>query len=870
MQKIIFTALLLFLVINGFCQNQFWRFENEQTVQKLKTQRLTIPQKYQTLSLPFDQYKTFLGQAHKEFSIPVKNGLEISIPYPDRTYKKFRIVETSIMEAGLASQFPDIKTYVGQGIDDPTAIIRIDHTYLGFHAYVLSPHGFVFIDPYQKANKNLYISYFSKDYRNPLKESYTCDVLDPLNRTNELMRLSSILTGTCIGTQLRTYRTAVACTGEYAVAVCPVGNVTVANTLSAIVTTMNRVDGVYETEVDIRMVLVSNETNIIYTDPATDPFTGNNNASTLINESESVIEANIGNAFFDIGHTFSTGGGGLAYLGVVCINGYKARGITGSPAPTGDAYDIDYVAHEMGHEFGGNHTFESKKSNCGGGNRNSATAYEVGSGTSIMAYAGICGTDNIQPHSDPYFYTISFDEIIAYVTSGGGSTCPVITATGNNPPVVTMPTSDLKIPLSTPFILTGSATDPDGDPLTYSWEEWDISGKNQGTVWDIGATSHTSTTYPLFKQRIPKTTGTRTFPDMAVILAGYPANPVDTIMGGLKGETLTQVARDMNFRLVVRDNKPGGGGVATGGDGCSATTPFKVIVTSDGPFTITAPNTNVNWAAGSPQTVTWNVANTNSVSGINCQNVNILMSTDGGFTYPVTIVSNTPNDGTQSITVPAITTNNTVRIMVKAAANIFFDISDVDFTVTLSALPVTMLNFSATPRHNEISLTWQTSVEILNKGFEILRSDGNSNNFIKIGFVPGAGITNDPKNYTFSDTRIQKNVRYYYRLRQVDIDNIGKYSDIRSARINAENVISLSLQPHPFYKTTELQVNGIAPKNFNLVISDMMGKVIQNINIINTEEYRKLSVDLSDYPAGTYVIKVIQDDIVKTIRAIKL
>src|SRR6266487_1793267 len=166
MRKINFTTLLLFLVINGFCQDQFWRYENEQTVQKLKTQRLTIPQKYQTLSLSFDQYKTFLKQAPKEFTIPVKKGLEISIPYPDGTFKKFRIMETRIMEAGLASQFPEIKTYVGQGIDDPTAIIRIDHTYQGFHAYVLSPQGFVFIDPYQKANKNLYVSYFSKDYRN--------------------------------------------------------------------------------------------------------------------------------------------------------------------------------------------------------------------------------------------------------------------------------------------------------------------------------------------------------------------------------------------------------------------------------------------------------------------------------------------------------------------------------------------------------------------------------------------------------------------------------------------------------------------------------------------------------------------------------
>jgi len=188
----------------------------------------------------------------------------------------------------------------------------------------------------------------------------------------------------------------------------------------------------------------------------------------------------------------------------------------------------------------------------------------------------------------------------------------------------------------------------------------------------------------------------------------------------------------------------------------------------------------------------------------------------------------------------------------------------------LSALPVTIGNFSATPRHADIVLTWKTTLEVLNKGFEVLRSDGNTNGFTKIGFVAGAGISNDAKNYTFNDTRVQKNVKYYYRLRQVDMDNNGKYSDIRNARINASNVVSLSLQPHPFYKTAELQVNGIAAKNFRMLITDMLGNVIRNNNIVNSEEYRKLPIDLSDSPAGTYIIKVIQDDIIKTFRAIKL
>jgi hypothetical protein len=196
----------------------------------------------------------------------------------------------------------------------------------------------------------------------------------------------------------------------------------------------------------------------------------------------------------------------LAQLQCVC-GPSKARGITGSPNPTGDAYNIDYVAHEMGHQFGGNHTFNSTTSSCGGGNRNASTAYEVGSGTTIQAYAGICASDNIQPNSDPFFHAISFDEISNFVVSGGGAACAVLTATGNTLPVIDpLPNNNLTIPVSTPFTLSGTATDANGDPLTYCWEEMDLG---PGGAWNSGASS---TTAPLFKSRVPKTNGSRTFP----------------------------------------------------------------------------------------------------------------------------------------------------------------------------------------------------------------------------------------------------------------------------------------------------------------------------------------------------------------------
>ena len=333
-----------------------------------------------------------------------------------------------------------------------------------------------------------------------------------------------------------------ACTGEYAVAATGLATPTVNDVLAKIVTSINRVNGVYETELSVHMNLVANEDAVIFTNSSTDPFSGNNNANALINESQTVIDANIGSANYDIGHAFSTGGGGLAECRCVFVLLQKARGITGSSNPTGDAYDIDYVAHEMGHQFGATHTFNSTTSNCGGGNRTASAAYEVGSGTTIMAYAGICGSDNIQPNSDPYFHSISFDQISTFLQAS--ASCAGITSIVNNLPQITaMNNNGASIPLGTPFTLSATATDVDGDPLTYDWEEWDLGSAG---AWNSGANS---TTAPLFKSRIPKTTGDRTFPDIAVIKAGYPSNPSPT-MGGLKGETLPQTARTMKFRLT--------------------------------------------------------------------------------------------------------------------------------------------------------------------------------------------------------------------------------------------------------------------------------------------------------------------------------
>ncbi len=667
-------CVLLLSFTTAFSQNNFFRNAEENTV-KTAAKRVIIPEKYRVTQLDTTSIKSFFSILPSEAKLINRNTAPlIAIPMPDGNTASFRIWESAAMAPELAAAFPGIKTFTGQGVDDPTATIKIDWTEFGFHAMILSPvTGAVFIDPYDQKTITNYISYFKKD----LKRKGTYFEGQP-KRMPVAAKPDNVLAGVCTGTQLRTYRLAIACTHEYAIAATGLSNPTKAQTLAKIVTTVNRVNGVYEKELSIRIVLVATENNVIFNSKAVDPFTpntaiapnpsnaANDNATILIDESQQKIDSAIGNANYDIGHTFSTGGGGLAGLGVVCTTGSKASGITGSTSPVGDPYDIDYVAHEMGHEFGADHTFNSALGFCAGNDAPGFNA-EPGSGSTIMAYAGICDADNLQPNSDPQFHGISFDEITNYTINSTGNGCAVKTATGNAAPVVNAGAAYV-IPISTPFLLTGSATDANNDALTYSWEQVDVSGP-------VGTWNSPSGDAPLFRSFPPTTTPVRYFPKLSSQIKN-----LDSI-----GELKPTYARTMHFRLTARDNKAGGGGV------CNAQTSVTTSAAA-GPFIVTAPNTSgLIWYVNDFKTVTWNIAGTNTAP-INSANVNIELSTDGGLTFPVMLASNTPNDGTEEIQVPN-NVSSAVRIRVMAVGNIFYDFSN--FNLSIQASPSSTFVFNS-------------------------------------------------------------------------------------------------------------------------------------------------------------------------------
>ncbi|HZG59307.1 MAG TPA: zinc-dependent metalloprotease family protein [Anoxybacillus sp.] len=563
--------------------------------------------------------------------------------------------ENSNFDPQLAAKYPDIKSYVGQGIENPDSTVYFSVSPLGLSSMeIYGDKSAVFIEPYTK-DLSTYVVYRKSDKKDNLNK-FECTVIDVAQKGIS----NTVEKPNADDAKLRKFRLALSVTGEYT---AYFGG-TKANALAAMNNTMTRVNGVFEKDFAARMVLIANNDAVIFTNAITDPYSDATQLSDWNDQLQSTLTSIIKEANYDVGHLFgaSGGGGNAGCIGCVCTNGSKGSGYT-SPSddiPSGDNFDIDYVAHEMGHQFGANHTFSHK-------NEETGVNMEPGSGSTIMGYAGITGQD-VQPHSDAFFHAISIQQVTNNIKS---KTCPVVTLTNNAIPTASAGL-DYTIPKGTPFVLTGTGTDANGDSLTYIWEQID----NADTL-QIGVNSAaiaTKVSGPIFRSWTPQTTPKRYFPRMATVLAGA------TVTAGtdINVEALPNVARTLNFRFTVRDNRAGGSG--NNSDDAKLT-----VNAAAGPFVVTSQNVATTYPGDSSQTVTWNVAGT-TANGVNTANVDILWSTDsttnsGNSGTWTTLLAGTPNDGTQAVIIPNAATT-TGRIMVKGSNHIFFDVNNANITVT--------------------------------------------------------------------------------------------------------------------------------------------------------------------------------------------
>ncbi|OGS61266.1 zinc-dependent metalloprotease family protein [Flavobacterium sp.] len=659
-----FLSIILFSNLS-FGQGNFWTKTSEE---KLKTSekmdRDVQPSKSKLFHLDFNAFKQLLLSAPME-NTTLSSNLIVQFPDFEGNLKNYKVFEAPVMEKGLSDKFPAIRSYSAQGIDDPTSTLRFSVTDFGLHVMSLSGEkGTYYIDTFTK-DLNNYIVYSRKDIQKA--RSFGCFVQDndPAFESSRGYENQVLVNDG----NLRQYRLAISNTIEYAAyhltaAGTPVGAslaVKKGVVLSAMVVSLTRLNGIYERDMAVRMNLVANNDLVIFID--SDNYT---NSPTMIDEIQPIVDGLIGFGNYDMGHGYCTTDSGIAQVSSVCGSG-KARGITGNPAPVGDPFDVDYVAHEMGHQFGASHT---QNNDC---NRSAASAYEPGSASTILGYAGICAP-NVQSNSDAHFHARSILQMTSFVTSGSAS-CRAISATGNTAPVVNAGVN-YTIPYGTAFILKGSATDANGDALTYCWEQYNNEVTTQPPL-------QTATTGPNFRSLPPSASPNRYMPRFLDVLNGNLAPT---------WEVVPNVARTMDFALTVRDNRAGGG----------MTNRDDMVVTTAGvgPFRVTSPAASASWNTNSSQTITWDVAGT-TANGINTANVNILISTDGGATFS-TLVANTPNDGTQPVTMPSTAAVN-CRILIEAVGNIFYAVSpnfSIGYTIVTTCNDYVMNTGFAIPDNN--------------------------------------------------------------------------------------------------------------------------------------------------------------------------
>jgi hypothetical protein len=674
---------------------------------------------YDTLevTLNYSAINQFLLASPHEINVGIgqssKSETIVYLPYKDGNLKAFKLIEYDIVPAALRKE---IKTYYGQMLDDPTVDCRLTLANGEIRVNFNGPEGTIALERNVRSSSTNAYWLYKVEAILP-----TCGVEEHQHKNGRIAADHAVMFNTH-GTQLRTYRLALLITSGFYTA----GGGTNAAVNTYIATIVNNLNGIYEKEIAVRFTLVSPN------NPVSSNVFSIYDTSIDLTNANTELNARYGSANFDVGHLLLPSGGGVAQLGSVCGSS-KGRARSGVSSVS----NVFVFAHELGHQFNAGHTFNGNGSgNCGPSNRMNNDAYEPGSGNTIMSYSNLCSPSsyNIVGGSLLYFHTHSQESMITFIKSPSGS-CGVVSNSGNAVPVVAALTG-FTIPRNTPFTLTGTATDANSDPLTYTWEQYNLAavadtGRLGHTANTLGTSAVNSPTAPLFRT-VQSSNPTRNFPNLTYVL-NNANNPPDNI-----GEDLPNVARTLNFRLTARDNRAGGGGVSFGS--------INVVVdATKGPLTLNAPNGGENIVAGNNYTVTWAVNSTNILSA----NIKILLSTDGGSSFPFVLLASTANDGSQSVSIPSNVPNTTqARIKIASlgiASGEFFDVSNANFTINSACLVAQSLIC------NDIPLTANQGSSSLNLNLSYIRNglfQGGSKSYDNTSIVSRSNILHTTNNLT--------------------------------------------------------------------------------------------------------------------------
>ena len=782
------------------------------------------PQKFSIFTLDIKSFKSYLSIAPREFKSS-SSSISVEIPLPNGTTEIFNIFESSILAPEIAAQHPEIKTYTGTGQSHSNYTIRMSFTTTGFNAIILGVETSEVYVEQDAANKdgNVYLIYYSKDAKKAEQVSNNKCSSISVNNRNVPNNTAVAAKVSATGGTLRTFKLAVAVTGEFT----EKRGGTQASAFDALVAFVNRLNAVYRRELSVAFNLVSG-TNLVYTTKGT-PYSGTQIG--MLDQNQANIDNVIGNANYDIGHLFTYSGGsgeGLAASESACQSTEKAKGITGlGDGSFAAIFDDQTFDHEIGHQFSMSHTFNSVIPVCT--TREATSSVEPGAGATIMSYGFTCSNsttnDDYEATYQPFlnFHSVSYQQAANFIAT---LTCFSTTSTGNSVPTIGN-LINRTIPKSTPFALAATAADANAaDNLTYSWE-----GTNIGTSVPDATTLNDETQPPFFRSYEPTTSTTRSYPRLSAILDGT---------NKAKGDKLPSVGIVTTHRFTVRDNK----------DGVNNSEVSVTVDGNSGPFLETT-NLAGTYPAGSTQTITWSVNNTTSAP-VSCANVDILLSIDGGQTFPYTLAASTPNDGSENINLPPLaTTSSTTRMKVQASNNIFFDISNNNFTITGNpTLPLSLLSLTATKQGNSITLNWTSTSESGLARYEVEYS-ADAVTFSKLSALNAkntAGI--NVYNLLHATPVIGIN---YYRLRIVNADGTGKYSQTVAINITKSNKQNISIYPNPVKGGyLNLQFNQIASQVITVTLYTNSGQQILRQTITNSGSNSATSIKLPSTAKGAY------------------